>query len=333
MAVKKSRKARKSPAVRARKAAKRVARRASRKGKMPAGLKAYWAKKNKKSAVRAKTPKRRRTSRKAKVRSMRRKSRKSRARRSTGRIHPKGTLHIQGPHEWNARRLVRANPKRRAPKARKSRRTKRNAGASMSSMTLMGGLKGFQANLKDTFMGGGVKGFAAAAAGAGGAVLAGTIVDRVTRPALAMVLPASVMTNPIVARVLGAANYYLAGWALAKYVPGVGSRTRRAMLTGATVAALVEAFKPGLVRQMASKAPVVGGLFDYALEGCADGVSDYVAFALNGSTGNRNGGSVEYDSDGVDSNGDGFDDNAMNGVADYSSDGVADYASVADSQY
>lgn len=303
-------KSRKSPAVRAKRAVKRRARRASRKGKMPAGLKAYWAKKRGKSSEAA--PMKRRSSRKAKMKV-------KRAARRSRRAHKKAS-HITSV-------VVKANPHRRKShmrKARKSRRTKRNAGAS-TSLTLMGGLKGFTANIKDTFMGGGIKGFVAAAAGAGGAVLAGTVVDRLTRPALSMIVPQAMMSNAIFNRVLGAANYYVSGWALAKYVPGLGSRTRRAMLTGATVAALIEAFKPGAVRQVASGLPVVGGLFGYALEGCADGVSDYVAYALNGADGNNNtnagGAAAEYYlNEGDDS-----------GMSDYSHT-MGDY-STAESQY
>lgn len=273
-AMARRKKSRKSPVVRAKRAIKRRARRASRKGKMPAGLKAYWAKKRGKSSAVAAPKRKRRSSRKAKMKVKR--ARRSRSRRS------KKASHITSV-------VVKANPHRRKShmrKARKSRRTKRNAGAS-TSLTLLGGLKGFTANVKDTFMGGGIKGFVAAAAGAGGAVLAGTVVDRLTRPTLAMVVPQALMSNPIFNRVLGAANYYVSGWALAKYLPGIGARTRRAMLTGATVAALIEAFKPGAVRQVASGLPVVGGLFGYALEGCADGVSDYVAYALNGAGDNN----------------------------------------------
>ena len=320
-AMARRKKSRKSPAVRAKRAIKRRARRASRKGKMPAGLKAYWAKKRGKSSAVAAPKRKRRSSRKAKMKVKR--ARRTRARR---RIHKKGTPHVQGSHEWNAGRVVKANPRRRKShmrKARKSRRTKRNAGAA-TSMTLMGGLKGFIGNAKDTFMGGGVKGFIAAAAGAGGAVLAGTVVDRLTRPTLAMVVPQSLMSNPIFNRVLGAANYYVSGWALAKYLPGINSRTRRAMLTGATAAALIEALKPGAVRQVASGLPVVGGLFGYALEGCADGVSDYVAYALNGadSSGgstNAGGAAQEY-----------YLNEGDDGMADYST--LSEY-STAESQY
>lgn len=269
-------KSRKSPAVRAKRALKRRARRASRKGKMPAGLKAYWAKKRGKASAAPVKHKRRRSSRKAKMK----RSRVRRARRARRSRKATPAAVVMKPRRHRRSRMH---------KVRKHRRTKRNAG-SATSMSFVGGLKGFTANVKDTFMGGGIKGFVAAAAGAGGAVLAGTVVDRVTRPTLAMIVPESIMSNPIFNRVLGAANYYISGWALAKYVPGLGSRTRRAMLTGATVAALIEAFKPGAVRQVASGLPIVGGLFGYALEGCADGVSDYVAYALNGA--DSSGGSV-----------------------------------------
>lgn len=255
-----------SPAARARRVAKRRARRshrkAHRKGRMPAGLAAYWAGK------RGAKAKRHRPSRKARLHRKRAKSRR-RARKTAVAI------------------AVAPNPVRRSRRHRrramhhKRRHRRSRVGINPGALTLGGGLSGFVANLKSTFLSGGVKGFAAAAAGAGGAVFAGTMVARVTTPVIAKFAP-SLLSNPVIPRLLGAAHYYVTGWALAKYTPGISPRTRRAMLTGATAAAVLEAIKPGVVRDTAARLPVVGGLFGNTLSGLADGMGDYVQFALSG---------------------------------------------------
>jgi hypothetical protein len=245
----------------AKRRARRSARKAHRKGKMPAGLAAYWAGK------RGGKAKRSRPSRKARMHVKRAKVRRRRARASS-------VVAV----------AVAPNPRRRrkSHKARAHKRSRRRSrvGVNPGALSLSSGLTGIMSNVKATFMHGGLKGFAAAAAGAGGAVFAGTIVSRTTTPLLMKLAPSLAM-NPIIARLLGAANYYLAGWALAKWTPGISPRTRRGMLTGAALAAIVEAAKPGAVRQAAASLPIVGGVFGGTLSGLADGMGDYVSFALS----------------------------------------------------
>jgi hypothetical protein len=244
--------------------ARRAKRRSHRKGKMPAGLKAYWAEK------RGKNPKRhRRAGRKSRMKAKRHRRRRAKA------SNPGGMMLFAAPkrHRRRHHRKHRAH-KRRARKAR-------NPGVKAFAMKLLGGFTHLKENLHDTFVRGGVKGALAAVGGAAGAVTAGAIVARGTTPLLGMVAP-NLLRNTVVQRVLGAANYYLAGWALAKYTPGLSPRVRRGMLTGATVAAIVEGLKPGMVHEQFAKLPVVGKFFSHTLPGLSDQVGDYVTFALNG---------------------------------------------------
>lgn len=270
--------------------ARRSKRRASRKGKMPAGLAAYWAgKRGAKS-----NPRRRRSSRKARMSGKRHRRRHKKA---------KGLLSVIGlnpPHHHH-------HHKRRRKSKVRARRMKRNPSVKAMSMKLFSGFTHLGSNIKDTFMGGGLKGFAAAAAGAGGAVFAGTMVSRVTNQAVGMVAP-KLLQNPFVTRILGAANYYLAGYALAKFCPGISPRTRRGMLTGATIAAIIEGISPGAVRNAAARLPLVGGVFSHTLSGMADGMADYVSYALAGvgNAGSDHNSAVVMD-----------DDVAQDGMADY----------------
>lgn len=245
--------------------ARRTKRRSSRKGKMPAGLKAYWASKKMGS-----NPKRhRRASRKSRMK-VKRHRRRAKAR------NPGGLSLFAAPtkHRRSRRHRKHRAHKRRARKAR-------NPGVKAFAMKLLGGFTHLKENLHDTFVKGGVKGALAAVGGAAGAVTAGALVARGTTPLIGMVAP-NLLRNAMVMRVLGAANYYLAGWALAKFTPGLSPRTRRGMLTGATVAAIVEGIKPGMVHEQFAKLPVVGKFFAHTLPGLSDQVGDYVSFALNG---------------------------------------------------
>ncbi len=263
----KRRKARHSPARVAKRRAKRVARRSKRKGKMPAGLAAYWKAKRGGKVVRkarrahhrrgAKSHKRR-SRRRAKVRSHRR------ARRTRTVSMPKGSTVIV---------------RRRGRKGRKGRRVARvkvNAG----SVSLMNTVTGFHHNLSATFKGG-AKAWLAAAAGAGVSVIGGTFMSRLTGNLLGKFAPA-LLTNDIASRGIGALNYLIPAYLAAKFTPGISGKTRRALQAGGMAAALIEALKPGMVRDALAHLPVVGGAFGPALSGMADGMGDYLAYGLQG---------------------------------------------------
>ncbi len=280
----KRRKARHSPARVAKRHAKRAARRSRRKGKMPAGLAAYWkakrgggkvARKARRSHKRGARSMKRRSRRRAKVRSVRR-----RARRTRTVVMPKGSTVVV---------------KRRGRKGRKARRVARvkvNAG----SVTLLNTVTGFHHNLSATVKGG-ARAWLAAAAGAGVSVIGGTFASRLTGNLLARFAP-SLLSNQMAMRGVGALNYLLPAWAAAKYVPGLSGKTRRAIQAGGMAAAIIEAIRPGMVRNALANLPVVGGAFGPTLSGLADGMGDYVALGLGESksgSSNRGGAVLAFD--------------------------------------
>lgn len=255
------RRKKKSKASREKRIAKRREKRARRKA-MPAGLKKYWAKKRgKKSHARKHRP-----------------SRKSRMKRRKSRSRARKTRHVAVSKAVSV--VVR---KRRGSRGRLrvKRRGKRgvSVGVNAGAMTMAGGFTQFLPNLKAT-MKDGIKGFAFAFGGAAVSVAGGAFTSQVTGNILGRFAP-GLLANPIVSRLLGAVNYYLPGWAAAKFIPGISGKSRRAMLTGAAAAALVEVIKPGLVRSTLQRVPVVGGLLGSA-EDTADDLGAYVGYALNG---------------------------------------------------
>ncbi len=259
----KRRKARHSPARVAKRRAKRAHRRARRKGKMPAGLAAYWASKGRGKVARKARRSHKRGSRSMKRRSRRRAKLRMRRRSKTVTM-PKGSTVIV---------------RRRGRKGRKGRRIARvkvNAG----SVSLMNTVTGFHHNLSATLKGG-VKAWLAAAAGAGVSVVGGTFMSRITGNLLGRFAPA-LLTNEVASRGIGALNYLLPAWAAAKWCPGISGKTRRAIQAGGMAAAIIEAIRPGMVRDTLAHLPVVGGAFGPALSGVADGMGDYLAFGLQG---------------------------------------------------
>lgn len=264
------RKSKKSPAARAARATKRKQKRANRRKGMPAGLKRYWAKKNRKAKSSTKPRKQRRA----------RKSRKARLhrRRSKARRRIK-TVFASAGARVVVRKVRRGSARKPTRKQRRSARRVGTVGVNAGALSLTGGITDFFGNAKAT-MKDGVKGFAFAFGGAAGAVAGGAFMSRLTNGVVGQFAP-SLLSNPIVARLLGAVNYYLPGWALSKFVPGLSGKSRRAMLTGAAAAALVEVIRPGMIRNLMVRVPVIGGLMGMA-EDQADGVGAYVAYALSG---------------------------------------------------
>lgn len=269
----------KSKASREKRIAKRRARRAARKGKMPAGLRAYWAKRKSKGSVRRKS---RRRSRKARLK-VRRSRRRSRARR-----HVKNVVASKG-----TRVVVRKVRRGRVRYAKKrSGRRVGVVGVNAGSLSLVGGFTQFLPNIKATLKDG-VKGFAFAFGGAAVSVAGGAFTSQVTGNLLAKFMP-SLLSNPVVSRLLGAVNYYLPGWAASKFIPGISGKSRRAMLTGAAAAAILEVVRPGMIRGALQQVPVVGGLLDVAEDQASD-LGAYVGYALNGTNDNHNGYAGVYD--------------------------------------
>lgn len=269
----------KSKASREKRIAKRRARRASRKGKMPAGLRAYWAKRKSKGSVRRKS---RRRSRKARLK-VRRSRRRSRARR-----HVKNVVASTGTRV--VVRKVRRGRMRYAKK--RSGRRVGVVGVNAGSLTLAGGFTNFLANAKAT-MNDGVKGFAFAFGGAAVSVAGGAFTSQVTGNLLARFAP-GLLGNPILSRVLGAVNYYLPGWAASRFIPGLSGKSRRAMLTGAAAAAILEVVKPGMIRGALQQVPVIGGLMGMAEDQASD-LGAYVGYALNGTNDSHNGAVIYED--------------------------------------
>ncbi len=265
MSTKSRKKRRKSPAAVAKRRAKRAARKSHRKGKMPAGL-ARWhaAQKAGKSHKRRKSRGRKSAKRQARKRA------KSRARRRTRSISaPTGTTVI----------VKRRASKRRGRHGRTKSRVVRRVKINAHSVTLASTVLGLPANLGATFKGG-ASAWLAAVGGAAGAVVGGTFLSRLTN-GLAMRFAPALLTHPIGSRGLGALNYLLPAYALAKYTPGLSGKTRRAIQAGGMLAAVVEAIRPGMVRSAMASLPVVGGVFGGQLSGLADYVNDGLGFSKN----------------------------------------------------
>lgn len=278
-AVAKRRKSKKSRAARV---AKRREKRARRKSQ-PAGLKRYWAKKR----AKASSPKRARRSRRSRLKvkrsKVRRRSPRIRARRRrAARRHVKNVVASRG-----TRVVVRKVARGRVRHARKrSGRRVGVVGVNAGSLSLTGGITGFVGNAKAT-MNDGVKGFAFAFGGAAASVVGGGFASQVTGNLLAKFAP-SLLSNPIVQRLVGAVNYYLPGWAASKFIPGLSGKSRRAMLTGAAAAALIEVVRPGLMRKTMARVPVVGQFLS-GMEDQAEDLGAYVGYALNGNENNHDG--------------------------------------------
>lgn len=272
-----AKKKKKSKASREKRIAKKKARRASRKGKMPAGLRKYWAKKKAKVGS---NPKPRRRSRKARMH-----RRRSKIRRRTRNVFASKGARI-------VVRRVKVGAVRK-PSRKQRRRAKRVGvvGVNAGALSLTGGITGFLENAKAT-MKDGVKGFAFAFGGAAVSVAGGAFTSQITGNIIGRFAP-SLLTNPIVSRILGAVNYYLPGWAAAKFIPGLSGKSRRAMLTGAAAAALLEVVKPGMIRGALQRVPVIGGLMGMAEDQAAD-LGAYVGYALSG-TGDSHAGGVVAD--------------------------------------
>lgn len=274
-------KRRKSKASREKRIAKRKARRASRKGKMPAGLRAYWAKRKSKGSVRRKS---RRRSRKARLHVKRRKSR----RRSRARRFVKNVVASKG-----TRVVVRKVRRGRVRYAKKrSGRRVGVVGVNAGSMTLLSGFTNFTENAK-VVMKDGLKGFAFAFGGSAVAVAGGAFTSQVTGNLLAKFFPAA-LSNPWLSRFLGGLNYLIPGWLAARYIPGISGRSRRAMFAGATATAILEVVRPGMIRGALQQVPVIGGLMGMAEDQASD-LGAYVGYALNGTNDSHNGYAGVYD--------------------------------------
>ena len=284
----KRRKARKSKASTVARVAKRRARRATRKGKQPSGLRAYWAKRKAKASGRVSKRRSKRRSRKARLHVKRaRKSRKSKSRNRARRIK---NVYASAGTTVAVRKVRHGRVRRSSRKYKRSARRVGVVGVNAGSLTLTGGVLNFVGNAKAT-MKDGVKGFAFAFGGAAVSVAGGAFTSQVTGNLLARFAPA-LLRNPIASRLLGAVNYYLPGWAASKFIPGLSGKSRRAMLTGAVAAALLEVVRPGMIRGALQRVPVIGGLMDAAEDQASD-LGAYVGYALNGNGDNGANGAAD----------------------------------------
>ncbi len=127
----------------------------------------------------------------------------------------------------------------------------------------------------------GIKGYAAAAGGAVGAVFVGTVLARFVMPAALKFAP-KIAGSPIGARVLSFGLYYTGAYAIARFTPGIKQSTRDAIMFGGLVAAVLEIVKPGIIAKAVGYIPGVGPVIAPKLEGIESELSDYVESALNG---------------------------------------------------
>ncbi len=169
---------------------------------------------------------------------------------------------------------------RKRRKTRRFRLVRRNPGAAGAAhLGFLDGITGVVGNVKATAKTG-IKGYAFLALGAGGAVFAGSLVQRVTQPIAEKFAP-MLITNPMLARVFAAANFYAPAWLVQKYLIK-DKNLKRGILAGAAVTAILELVKPGLVRENLAKLPVIGGVFGQTLAGLESDLSGYVDNTMSG---------------------------------------------------
>lgn len=167
----------------------------------------------------------------------------------------------------------------RASKAKRGRYRVRVNPGSADSMGFLGGLRSSVSNVTATAKKG-IKGYALLAAGAGGAVFAGSLMQRTTQPIVARFAP-GLLNSAIGSRLFAAANFYATGWLAQRFlVPAKHGDVKRGILAGATVAAVLELIKPGLVRENLAQLPIVGGVFGKTLAGLESDLGSYVDEAM-----------------------------------------------------
>lgn len=264
-------KKKKSAAAKAAKVAKRHAKRTARKSGRSAAQKA--ATKRMLAANRASRSGSKKSAKRGK-RSVAAKAKRSARKARKGRNRVRNVVTSAG-----ATVIVRKAPR---GKVRRYRKVSRFPSVTRFAVNpgFVGGITSLPANLKATWKGG-IRSIAMAGLGAGGSIFAGTLLARLTTP-LVMKFAPQVVRNPIGARLLGALNYYGAAYLLARFLPGIDSSTRRAILTGGAAAAVLEAIKPGVVRGTAASLPLVGPLFGDTLSGIGDDLGQYVETMLSG---------------------------------------------------
>ncbi len=161
------------------------------------------------------------------------------------------------------------------------RRVRVNPGAGAAKLGFLSGLTGVVDNVKQSAKQG-MKGYALLGAGAAGAVFGGALMQRATTPIAEKFAPA-LLTNPFMARLFAAANFYATGWAVQRFIiPAKHKDVKRGILAGAAVTAILEIFKPGLVRGVLVQIPGVGSIFGQTLAGLESDLGAYVDNALNG---------------------------------------------------
>lgn len=259
--------------------ARRVAgrrRRATRKQE-----RSFWTRRARgyKVTVRARAGKRKANKRWARSRGIRRR---------TGRFGTIGIYASRGRGRRSKKLIATNSPRRRRARRnprRKSRGWRRNPAVArtLSVRNWTQGLTGLPSNLPAIFKGKGVVGRTVAAGGGmiGGIVLGGAARGLVMN-VISRVAP-TVVDNRIVQGVLGAAITYSGGY-LAGSMLIKNPATRNAFVTGAAVAAIVNALLPGRVNALLTRLPVIGpqlamlpGMSGYVSAPSYQGIGTYVS--------------------------------------------------------
>lgn len=205
----------------------------------------------------------------------RRKASRKFTRRTGIRTGRKGTISF-----LRRRKILATNPRRR-----KGKRRGRRSNPAISAASWKRGITQIHRDVPALFRGKVVKNLAFATGGAVGALVVGGMARGVVMGAVARVAPA-LAANKIAQGVLGAALSYSGGYAAGQMLIK-GEQARRAFITGAAAAAIINALMPGQVNAMLVRIPVLGpmlanlpgmsGLGAYVLAPASQSIGSYVS--------------------------------------------------------
>lgn len=181
-------------------------------------------------------------------------------------------------------RLLATNPsKRRRGKRRSYRRNpiSRAASRTLSVQNWTQGLTKLPSNLGDLFKGKVVPKVVLATGGAVGGIVLGGMARGAIMGALAKVAP-GIVSNRIVQGILGGAITYSGGYIVGSML--FKGEKKTAIVTGAALAAVVNALMPGQVNRLLTAIPVIGpqlamlpGMEGYVMAPSYQGVGAYVS--------------------------------------------------------
>lgn len=204
----------------------------------------------------------------------RRKANKRWGKRHRVRTGRKGTISYRRKVKGRSK-LYATNPKRRK-KRRKSRRRRYNPAKAMAKTLSVknwtSGLTGLPKNLPAIFSGKMVPKVLSAGAGAVGGIVVGGLVRGQILGLVERFVP-GIASNRIVQGALGAAITYSGGYLVGSMV--LKGEKKTAFITGAALAAIVNAVMPGQVNRLLTSIPVVGP--QLALLPGMNGIGAYVS--------------------------------------------------------